>query len=205
MSSNELNFDSEGENDIDSSNQVEGKVIYYLVSAYNQTIEPPMPEAGMIYCLNCSNVTIRNQSIDRSSWGVFFDDTSYSSIENCTFANNSADIILRGSGFNAIRKNNIISDPGLSRKGSIILDKSHENTVAGNNIRNSTLGLSLFKSLRNNISNNRIVCIDNAATIQESGENIIQGNSFNSSRNENGILLKKSYSNVIQNNNLQGS
>ncbi len=205
MSSNRLNFDAEGENYIDTSNLVDGKAVYYLVAASNRSIEPPLSEAGIIYCLNSNNIIIRNQSIANSSCGVYFDNTTNSIIDNCSFANNTADIIFKGSNFNTIRQNNVTGDPSLSPKGSVILDMSHENVVFENSIRNGKQGLYLLKSHRNNILNNKIINNYIGASIHESRENIIQGNSFNFSRNEDGIFFSNSYSNVFENNDVQSN
>lgn len=183
MSGNRLNFDSEGENDIDSSNLVDGKPIYYLFRVFNRTIESPINEAGTVYCFNCNNITIRNQSLANNSYGVYFYNTTYSLIENIAFANNSNDIILQDSKLNIIYKNIMGPNQSYNQNNSIMLYKSNENIIEENRVINSKNGI----------------------IIQESGENIINGNSFNSSRSGDGIFFKKSDNNTFENNDVMGN
>jgi hypothetical protein len=61
MSDNRNNFGVYGlfDNDIDTSNLVDGKPIYYLVSASGTVIDSSS-NAGTVYCINCDNVTIKD-------------------------------------------------------------------------------------------------------------------------------------------------
>ncbi len=52
-------YDSDFNNQIDKSNLVDGKPIYYINGA-SDIIYDPSTNAGTFYCINCINVTIKN-------------------------------------------------------------------------------------------------------------------------------------------------
>ncbi|UCE96580.1 MAG: right-handed parallel beta-helix repeat-containing protein, partial [Candidatus Bathyarchaeota archaeon] len=56
-------------NDVDESNTVEGKPIYYWIDKHDTTV--PL-DAGCVILVNCSNMTIQNLNISCNNWqGVF--------------------------------------------------------------------------------------------------------------------------------------
>ena len=90
MSSNRYNFKVSLEdtaNDIDKSNYVENKRIYYLVDASNITIDSSS-KAGVIYCINCQNVTVKDLNVRNNHIGVHFYNTTNSYLYNSTASNN---------------------------------------------------------------------------------------------------------------------
>ena len=176
MSGNGNNFDAGGENDIDTSNRVDGKAIYYLVGAINMTIDSSLDAAGIVYCLNCVNITIKDQNFENNSLGVFFHNTTNSSIEK-----------------------NV-----LKNENGIIFHRSNNNTITGNNFSNGSDAIILLEAYRNTIADN--IVIDNHKNgflLQESRHNTITGNSINNDGSHNGIHLDRSSNNMIRDNNIR--
>jgi len=89
-------------NDIDTSNLVNGKPIYYLVGASN-TIIDSSSNAGTVYCIDCDNITVKDLILTNNGYGIYFYNTSNSRIMNNQISNNDYGIY-----FNSIIYNNII-------------------------------------------------------------------------------------------------
>ncbi len=177
MSGNGYNFEAEGEsysdfdNDIDTSNLVDGKPIYYLVDA-SDTVIDSATNAGTVYCVNCDNVTVKDLTLAKNGEGICFYNTSNSSInnnhiENCfdgialfSFSNNSitgndagegsGGIGLWGSSGNTITDNNV----SFSLGANIYLDDSDYNTITNNIANSGNEGIYLRGSDYNTITNN---------------------------------------------------
>jgi len=156
--------------DIDASNLVEGKPIYYLIGEFN-TIIDPSSNAGTIYCVNCNNVTIKDLTLTHNGYGVYFYNTSNSTIQNNHLSNNTEAIYLR--------------------------DSCNDNTITDNYVSNNeNHGISLSYSNINNISNNIVNNNWEGIYLSDSNDNTIIGND---ARNNNwtGIQLTDSNYNVI--------
>ncbi len=106
-------------NDIDTSNTVNGAAIYYLVGQTGATIGPGA-NAGCVVAVNCSNVTVLDQTLGQNAYGVLFVGTNRSRVENCTITD-SAD-------------------------GGIVLQQATDNTLMGNAISRCGYGIRLDRS-----------------------------------------------------------
>ena len=157
--------------DIDPSNTVDGKPIYYLVNQHNQQIPQ---DAGYVAAVNCTNITVRNLNLQKNIHGVLFVNANHSTVENVTILDTVYGIFLRDSNNNTIYKNTV---SGLSEMtDGIWLDGS------GNNVSSNTLrvenGIGVFiEGPRNTISNNNIVECGGGIRVQ-SENNIIYHNNF---------------------------
>lgn len=107
------------QHDIDISNTVDGKPIYYLVGKYSDTVDAAS-NAGCVFAVNCSNVTVRDLTVNRNGTGVTFVGTSNSSIENVTSTGNS--------------------------QAGILLFNSTNTTLLGSSISGNYYGVSLLSS-----------------------------------------------------------
>lgn len=96
MLGNKYNFNSEGRNDIDSGNQVEGKPIYYLMGAENIEINSTS-NAGNVYCINCTDVTIRDLVLAKNGVGIYLNNSSGSRIYNNQMVENIRGVQLLNS------------------------------------------------------------------------------------------------------------
>jgi parallel beta-helix repeat protein len=145
-------------NDIDTSNKIDGKPLYYLVNKTNFVIDSSS-NAGNVYCIRCQNITIRDLIIDHSFAGIYLHDTTNSHIMNNTIRNNSMGISLIDSSNNDIRKN-LVSDNSY---GIFLKTASADNTITENNVSKNDYGIFLDidgKGVQSNIIYNNIL-IDN--------------------------------------------
>ncbi len=162
MTGNMYNFELDAHRcsdfqNIDKSNLVDGKPIYYIRGASN-TIYDSSTNAGTFYCINCVNVTLKDLNLTNNGYGVFFSSTTLSKIQNVKVYNNS--------------------DYG------IYLYYSSNNTLTGNNASNNWNGIYLYSSSNNKIFNNIFSDNNNVFlyssintwnTTKQSGTNIIGG------------------------------
>ena len=138
--------------DIDKSNMVDGKPIYYLVNLQSVTIDPSgYPNAGYLALINCRDLTVEGFSLGNSSQEILLAQTTNSQISNNNISNSGAGIYLASySDGNLIYKNkfqandqsirsyysydNTILDNNMTNSGTVWLDTSSNYTVIGNNL-----------------------------------------------------------------------
>lgn len=198
MKGNENNFDLDGysdpdfENEIDMSNLVDGKPIYYIKRGKNATYDSST-NAGTFYCINCFNVTIKDLNLSNNGCGVFFWNTTFSKIQNVMAHNISNAIGLSSSTNNKLSGN-------IAYNGSIFLYYSRRNTV-----NNNSAGIYLDSSTKNILSGNYANNIGYAGIHLSyySNKNTLSGN--NASNNIVGIYLDSSSKNILKNNAMTGN
>jgi parallel beta-helix repeat protein len=178
ISENWINFSisayqlSEFINDIDSSNKINGKPIYYLV---NQSDNQISGEAGFVGIINSTNITVKDLTLTNNYDGILLAYSTNSKIENVSITNNFWGIHLIGSSENIIRGNNISNN-----LDGILLQGSGNNVLINNNISNNNPGY-------------------NGIHLEHAGSNKIFNN--NISNNGKGIYLWDCYSNLVYHNN----
>ncbi|NJD53113.1 MAG: hypothetical protein FIB07_09635 [Candidatus Methanoperedens sp.] len=167
MNENNYNFGlggssySDFDNQIDTTNLVDGKSIYYIKGAKN-TVYDSDTTVGNFYCISCVNVTLRNLNLKNNMKGIFFWNTTYSKIQNITVSNNRGGISLFSSSNNILVGNNATWNNDDS---GIYLYSSSNNTLISNNASSNNgewwggTGISLSSSssntlIGNNASNN---------------------------------------------------
>jgi parallel beta-helix repeat protein len=182
------------------------------------------PDAA-IKIINSNNTTIVNNNISNNYFGIFVENSNFTTIsENYITQNNNDGIMLIGQSNNNIIKNNSVSE---NNNHGIFLIHSKNNTITKNKVTTNNIGIALgswsstnivcSNELRNNTysavmlgswsSNNTIKdndIFDNAYGIHLSfhcDNNIIQTNIFHSNSNF-GILLEESQYNTITKNSI---
>ena len=75
-------------NDIDTSNLVNGKPVYYYLNQKDTTLVPTNP--GYVACYNCSNITLGSFSVSDNGAGILFASTNNSNITDVTVGSNWA-------------------------------------------------------------------------------------------------------------------
>lgn len=148
ISGNEYNFGISGfsfNHDIDKSNRVNRRPIYYLKNQTNLIINPhSFPDVGYLALINCTNITVENLNLTNNYDGLLLAETENSSLRNNTFKNNA--------------------------KGIDIIDSSN-NTIQHNNVTDSTwLGISLAHSPNNKFRENDLVV--NRLNFKVSGDSL---------------------------------
>jgi len=116
--------------DIDDSNTVNGKPIYYWVNRQDMAV--PL-DAGWIALINCTRITVKNLSLTNNGQGMLLAYTTNSAITKNNITNNIHGIYLSGSSNNTINENNIKANAG----NGIYLYYSSNNTFSHNNFTNN--------------------------------------------------------------------
>jgi len=188
--------------DIDSSNYINGKPVYYLMNQHDLTINTStFPEVGYLALINSTNVKIENLSLtENNSQGLLFAFTNSSSVKNSIIENNSFGIGLINS-FNNVLSNNTVTEnrDHPNAGGGIYLASSSYNLIANNNIsENDRTGLELWYSSNNSLQSNVIANNYECIRLYDSSANTLSRNIlFN---NTYGVWLKESSNNIIYNN-----
>jgi parallel beta-helix repeat protein len=159
LNNNRFNLNAYGSNgpnnDLDTSNLINSRPIYYVRNASNQ-IYDESTNAGVFYCINCSNVTVKNLTPEKNLFRVSFWNTNDSSIENSNLSNNdtmnSYGIILFYSNRNSITDNAV----AVNEVGAAIM-YSNDNIISRNEVNgNTTYGIYMTGSSGNTLTNNNI-------------------------------------------------
>jgi len=155
------------DNDIDASNLVDGKKIYYLKNVNDIVIDSNnYPDAGFIACINCSNITIQDYDLEKNSNGILLYKVKNSIVKNVISSKN------RKGGISLFHSNNVtIKDSSfinnfdsiyfsgasdvhigiyLGRCDNIFIDNVNVET-------NGKSGISIYYSNNNHISNSDII------------------------------------------------
>jgi parallel beta-helix repeat protein len=126
MSNNRYNFDVRGtnfENDVDTSNLVDGKPIIYWVNQQDKTV---FQDAGYVALVKCENITVQNLDISSNADGIFLAYTNHSTITGNILTNNNNGITFWGSSNNRIVGNNIRENGnGIFFSGAMFLGGFH--------------------------------------------------------------------------------
>ena len=152
MSGNAYNFYvgsyslSEYTQNIDTSNTVDGKPIYYWVDQKDKQIPS---DAGFVGVVNGTNITVRDLTLTNNRYGVLFVHIENSRIENVTALNNDYGIQL---GFSS--NNTLTSNTASNNWDGIRLDASRYNTLANNTLANNSDGIVLVSSIMDSSSDN---------------------------------------------------
>ncbi len=123
-------------NDIDDSNLVEGKPVRILKGISGVTVSAH--EAGMVFCMNCSNITLNGLTLMNNTASIWLDNTTDSIVRCCNLKNSTFGIVLYENSLNIEIENNTIEDciNGVSASGA-------NNTIASNIVRMCESGISL--------------------------------------------------------------
>ena len=156
--------------DIDTSNTVNGKPIYYLINQRNLTIDPStFPDIGYLKIVNSTNVVVKNLDFNTNNLlGVGLAYTTNSTIENVTASGN-----LVGIGLVYSHNNTIIGNMLTDNKEGIEFAYSDNNRITGNKVsNNSWYGILFYRSDDNTIYHNNLINNTRQASILESYGNV---------------------------------
>ena len=162
-------------NDIDDSNTINGKKIYYLINKSDLSINPSTyPNIGYLALVNCTRMIVENTHMNTQ--GILLVWTTDSQITNNDISNNYGDgVILNYASNNKITKNNINANSGAG----IRLSYSNQNIISGNYITRNQMGIYLISSASNNtITENNIADQDIGINFHTSSSNLIYHNNF---------------------------
>jgi len=210
--------------DIDFSNMVNGKPVYYLINKQNITV--PL-DAGYVTLVNSSNIIVKDSNLSNNAFGVLLAYTNNSLIINTTATNNERGLYIVCSHNNTIANNNFSSNEWsgistisssnniimgnilddnnqngirLSHAGYLLSSYSNNNVVSGNTVRNNYDGLYFEEANNNEIAGN--VVMNNkryGIMLDESVGNVLYKNIVED--NEYCIRLYGSSGNIAYHNN----
>lgn len=183
-------------NDIDPSNTIDGKPVYYWVDEHDKTVPS---DAGYVVLDGCTNINVNDLSINRNSTGRFYQCSSAISLirtKNSRVSNN----ILNGTGIyisyssqNILVANNMITSSCIHSMGSNIsifensISASEEdgislgggsNEIARNILTRCLTGLYLYSSDQNRVTQNNIVDCSIGIKLFSSDNNDFHQNNF---------------------------
>ena len=134
ISDNEYNFgiaDSYYTHDIDTSNTVNGKPIYYWVNRHDESVPN---NAGYVALVNCTRIKVENLELTHNMESILLDGTKESTItKNKVMQNGYYGIYLTSSSNNTITGNTITA---IVEKAGICLHNSSYNRIYHNNFDN---------------------------------------------------------------------
>ncbi|MDQ1276288.1 MAG: hypothetical protein QG610_1864, partial [Euryarchaeota archaeon] len=137
-------------NDIDTSNNVDGKCVYHVVGKSDLEIDNSS-RAGVVFCIDCQNVTVRDLDLKNNYLGIVLCNTSTFLLENNTLANNYIGMYLLDSGHGKVINNT--ADSNL--ECGFLFENASENTIENNTADSNYLyGLYLLNSWGNTLKNN---------------------------------------------------
>ncbi len=199
MSQNEYNLRVQSSvltyylNDIDTSNLVNSKPVYYLTNSSDAVVPS---NAGVVYAINCTNVSMQDINITNEYYGVLFYETDNSTIENATISECYYGISLSSSVSNTLTNNTASNNSDIG----IFLESSDSNTLTNNTAsNNSERGIYLYFSASNTLTNNTANNDNVGIYLYSSASNTLTNNTA-SNNSDFGILLSSSASNNLTNN-----
>ena len=136
------------QNNIDITNTVNGKPIYYLVNVSNITLNSTS-NAGAIYCINCQNMSIKDQVLQNNSLSIALFNTSNSRFNSNILSNNIYGIFLDNSNNNS-GLNNIAINNGIG----IVISSSTNNNLSNNVANSNGNGFDILDSDNTELNNN---------------------------------------------------
>jgi len=127
-------------NDVDESNTVEGKPVYYWVDQHDRKVPS---DGGLLYLIFCSAITVKDMDISNNLLGVCMIGTYNSTVENVNVQNCPGGFFLLGSSGNTITNNTATNGQSFVWNGMTIMASngigllmSNDNTVTSNTISN---------------------------------------------------------------------
>ena len=162
-------------NDIDISNTINAKPIYYLMSQNNLEINPETyPNIGYLAIVNSRNVKVSKLSLSNNLHGILLAFTTNSEIaENNLSGNDNGILLACDSNWNSISMNT------LDKNGvGIRVYDSSDNNIFRNEINQSSNAIWLELALNNRIVGNNILNDGEVLHIVNAKGNTIYHNNF---------------------------
>ncbi|WP_292465935.1 NosD domain-containing protein [Methanolobus sp.] len=188
------------------SNTINTKKLYYWINASDAEIPS---DAGQVYVINSTNITVKDLELIGTYDGVAFIDTDNSRIENVTVILSSYGLTLIGSNNNTLNDNAV----GLCLYDGIYFVESHNNTLTDNIATYTCLsseqeqcsGIFLGGSNNNSLINNiAIGNVESGILLWNSDNNTLRGNDA-SENYLSGLYLLGSTNNTLADNLVNGA
>jgi parallel beta-helix repeat protein len=158
--------------EIDTSNTINGKPIYYWIDYHNQQIPG---NAGFIGLISCTNMLVKDLEITNNFQGIVCLNTTNSTIENCNFRNNGGHGAFFVSSYN--NKISNCSSRNCFFSGIYLDSQSDNNTIYNNTILNIQVsGVYADSSTSNHFDKNVIKNCGRGISLDKSSNSILRNN-----------------------------
>jgi parallel beta-helix repeat protein len=191
-----LSFD----NDVDASNTVDGKPVYYWIGRTGETVPS---DAGAVILVNSTDMTVKDLVLPQNTYGIILANTNGSTVENNKLAPQSQEqldyyhtpgvplyVLLLNSSDNQLKEN----------RATLWLNSSSANTLTGN-----TGVVRLNGSNNNLIANNTVTKIGfmsidwSGVVLTHSSNNTIIGNNISDNSAGVGVDEGATFNRIIDN------
>lgn len=182
-------------NDIDTSNTVNGKPIYYWFNQHDKTV--PL-DAGCIILINCTNIKVQNLTLTNNKEGLTLVNSNSIEIKNCEVSNHKSGIRTslcsninitenifkeNGEGLAIWESTDILVNKNLiennTQRGIEFFDSKEKNFISDNTITESSVGIEFTASSNNNtITGNTITNCQLAIIFTTSTYNTLRDNTM---------------------------
>jgi parallel beta-helix repeat protein len=186
------------QNDIDISNRVDGKPIYYWV---NQRDKQVPADAGFVALINCTNMVVKGLNLTRNGQGVLLKYTNNSLVEGLNIVGNWDGVYI-----DAWSSNNTVADCIVKDNlfMGVYVSKSTDNVAFNNTVSGNQYGVFLDESTTGTLIANNIIAgnEDGLYFFGENGvisKNVIHANTV--SNNTLAVSLFYSRDNIFYHNN----
>ncbi len=176
-------------NDIDVSNLVEDKIVYYWVDEVDKVV--PL-DAGYVALINCTRIMVHNQTFTNAGESLLLAYTNNSTIQSNIFADNSTIHLYNSS------NNNIFTNAFTNNDKGLNIDSSSlNNKVSGNNFTSNNYAITLSSSSNNTLTHNNFINNENAVYLIRASDNTIYLNNFqNNTRQVGDTGMSSPYASV---------
>ncbi|HML02076.1 MAG TPA: NosD domain-containing protein [Candidatus Bathyarchaeia archaeon] len=167
-------------NNVDTSNLVNGKPLYYFMNESNVVISPETsPEgAGYVGLVNCKNVTVQGLTLTKNLQGLLLANTTDSRITDNNFTADYDGVDLYFSSGDVLSGNNVTAN---TYYGINLESFSDNNTLTDNNITADYDGVDLYNSSGNVLSGNNVARNTDGIDLSISSGDVLSGNNITNS------------------------
>jgi parallel beta-helix repeat protein len=189
---------------IETSNTINKKPIYYLTNQTGLTVDSTMfPNIGYLGLINSTNIIVKDITLTQNEQGVLLAYVTNSTIEKTNASDNVEGIYLYASRDNQIMDNQLSSN----ENNAVSLQFSESNTISGNVIRdNKGRGITIYDSTGNTASKNAVGSNTlGGVQLQSSEDNLIIENVVSNNPGYGVEIVDFSSDNVIRQNDIIGN
>jgi len=185
-------------NNINSSNFVNGKPVYYLRNQQNLTINRSThPEIGYLALINSTGIHIESHNFTGNAQGLLLAYTNDSEISTSRFMNNYDGLMLFNSFNNTICKNEMSAN---DYRGAYLWDSDGNSIFQNEIIGNKDQGLYLSDSSSNKIYGNTVAHSEYAIELDGTNNSLYHNNFINNTQQIDSYNLFNFWNNSIEGN-----
>ncbi len=127
-----------GAYDIDTSNTVDGKPVYFLYDQHDKIIDASS-NAGYIGVFSSNNILIKDASISNNIHGIDFYYSTDCQVINSKFSGNNIAVDIGVSARIKVQNNQFVDNPGTA----VVISNSSQNAIVDNDFKNNYVGVML--------------------------------------------------------------